>query len=84
MDMTKWSHVVVKPETRKLLEKMKRKGFSSFNEAIYYCLKVCKDGTKGSIIRLSEMEAQTLPPSEFDRTFNFEFPIRLKGEVKNE
>jgi len=61
----KWKSIIVRPETYKLLEKMKKKGFNSFNEAIYYCVKVCQDGTKGSIIRLSEMEAERITPSEF-------------------
>ena len=80
----RWKNIVVRPETHKLLEKMKRKGFNSFNEVIFYCVKVCRDGTKGSIIRLSEMEAERIPPSEFaKKEFSFEMPIRIKGEVKH-
>jgi len=68
--------VIVREETHKLLTKIRKKGFNSFNEVIYYCVKVCEDATKGSIIRLSEVEAETLPPSEFAEKFNFEFPVK--------
>ena len=80
----RWKSVIVRPETHKLLEKMRKKGFSSFDRVIYYCCRVCRDGSLGSIIRLSEMEAQQIPPSEFAKEgFSFEMPIRIKGEVKH-
>lgn len=71
-----YKQVIVKAETHKLLVKMKRKGFSSFNEIIFYCLKICEDSTKGQIVRLSEIEAKRISPKEFEERFK---PIPIKS-----
>ena len=87
----KWVTISVKPETLKFLKQLKKnKGFHSLEELIYNTTKACEYFTKLQILRLAAIHVSTLPPSEFDKRFppetefNFEFPIRLKGEVKNE